>query len=137
VVPGIADNMAMLTVTKEFRFEAAHKLPYHDGKCRGLHGHSYQFFLEVRGGLIPPGGPKQSMVIDFKDLGDVGKMIVQKLDHTYLNEVLGFEDTTAEKLCIWIHDFVKERIPQLWSVSVKETESSLARYAPMETSSRW
>jgi 6-pyruvoyltetrahydropterin/6-carboxytetrahydropterin synthase len=27
---------------KEFRFEAAHRLPHHDGKCRRLHGrHSW------------------------------------------------------------------------------------------------
>ena len=107
-------------------------LPYHDGKCRGLHGHSYKFFLEVRGGLVPS-GPKKSMVVDFKDMGVVGKEIVLKLDHTYLNDVLGFEDTTAERISLWIFNFAKDLLPNLWAVSVKETESSLARYAPIES----
>lgn len=122
----------MLTITKEFRFEAAHRLPFHDGKCKGLHGHSYRFFLEVRGDLFLE-GPKTSMVFDYKDIGSIGKAIVEKLDHTYLNDVLGFEDTTAEKLSMWIFDRCKKDIPGLWSVVVKETESSSARCAPMES----
>jgi 6-pyruvoyltetrahydropterin/6-carboxytetrahydropterin synthase len=28
-------------IYKEVRFEAAHRLPYHDGKCQRLHGHSW------------------------------------------------------------------------------------------------
>lgn len=122
----------MIVVAKEFRFEAAHKLPYHDGKCRGLHGHSYRFTLEVRGDLVLS-GPKYGMVIDYKDIGSVAKEILEKLDHRYLNDVLGFEDTTAERISIWIFDFVKSKIPQLWAVSVKETENSSARYAPIES----
>lgn len=38
-----------MRVGKEFRFEAAHRLPRHDGKCRRPHGHSYVLWVEVEG----------------------------------------------------------------------------------------
>ncbi|NES98612.1 MAG: 6-carboxytetrahydropterin synthase QueD, partial [Desertifilum sp. SIO1I2] len=34
-------------IYKEFRFEAAHHLPHHDGKCRRLHGHSWVGRVQV------------------------------------------------------------------------------------------
>jgi 6-pyruvoyltetrahydropterin/6-carboxytetrahydropterin synthase len=121
----------MFTITKEFRFEAAHMLPQHDGKCRNLHGHGYQFTVEVRGGLIES-GPKTGMVMDYKDIGAVGKEIVEKFDHTYLNDILG-DSTTAEFLSQWMYAYAKLKLPQLWAVTVKETESTSSRYAPLET----
>ncbi|WDC84441.1 6-carboxytetrahydropterin synthase [Caloramator sp. mosi_1] len=52
----------MLTVSKEFNFEAAHMLSEHQGDCKNLHGHSYKMIVEVTGDI------KNGMVIDFKDL---------------------------------------------------------------------
>lgn len=115
---------------KEFRFEAAHQLPLHDGACRNLHGHSYRFILEVRGPLIES-GPKTGMVMDYKDISAVGKEIVAKLDHTFLNDHFDFH-TTAENLSKWAYDFCKPRIPLLYSVTFCETESSSARFCPYE-----
>ena len=31
-----------MEIFKEFTFEAAHQLPWHAGKCAGLHGHGYR-----------------------------------------------------------------------------------------------
>lgn len=120
------------TVSKEFRFEAAHMLPFHDGPCRRLHGHSYRFSLFVRGESLHQKGPKTGMVLDFKDIGEVGKEITQKLDHQYLNEVLNSDVTTAEWMSKWIFEFASERLENMWAVEMKETESSLARYCPGE-----
>ena len=38
-----------MRVRRRFRFEAAHELPRHPGKCRKLHGHSYELFVVVEG----------------------------------------------------------------------------------------
>ena len=57
----------MLTVTKHFGFEACHHLPYYEGACHNVHGHSYKLDVTV-GGQIIKDGPKQGMIIDFKDL---------------------------------------------------------------------
>src|SRR5579884_2110533 len=56
-------------ITREFRFEAAHHLPGHRGKCRRPHGHSYRLQVSLRGPIIDtPGQSDDGMVIDFEDL---------------------------------------------------------------------
>ena len=84
-------------VTKQFRFESAHSLPHHDGKCKNLHGHSYLLEVTVSGD-IQTSGPKAGMVIDFSDLSKVvEEHIISKWDHQYLNDIVSFV-TTAENL---------------------------------------
>ena len=55
----------MWLVYKEFRFEAAHRLPHHDGKCRRLHGHSWIGRIYVEGEQLQTEGAQKGMVIDF------------------------------------------------------------------------
>ena len=88
-----------VSITKQFKFEAAHSLPNHDGKCKNLHGHSYVFEVTVRGHLIKKGS-KEGMIMDFADLSKVvEKEIVSQWDHQFLNDVLPFV-TTAENLAL-------------------------------------
>ncbi|MGH9063517.1 MAG: 6-carboxytetrahydropterin synthase QueD [Acidimicrobiales bacterium] len=84
-------------VTKAFSFEAAHRLPWHPGKCRELHGHHYRFEVTVEGPVGPDG-----VVVDFDELATrVGEHIVARYDHRFLNELL--DNPTAELLAaeIW------------------------------------
>lgn len=94
-----------LSIVTEYLFEAAHRLPNHDGKCRNLHGHSYRLQIEVSGLVVHhPGHPKDGMLVDFGDLKTAIKYhIWERLDHKYLNEDLPDIGTpTAENICIWI-----------------------------------
>jgi len=54
----------MTRVRRRFRFEAAHELPNHPGKCRELHGHSFRLVVTVE----RPVEPESGMAIDFGDL---------------------------------------------------------------------
>lgn len=84
-------------VTRRFSFEAAHKLDWHTGACRNLHGHSYRLEVSVDGELDANG-----IVIDFADLaGVVKREVVDRFDHTYLNDAM--PNPTAELLAqtIW------------------------------------
>ena len=38
-----------MKVAKEFRWEMAHRLQHHKGKCSNLHGHSYKMIVEFKG----------------------------------------------------------------------------------------
>ncbi len=54
----------MISVRKEIRFEAAHRLENHPGACANLHGHSYRLIVEV--GLAQGVElPRDDMVVDF------------------------------------------------------------------------
>ena len=39
----------MIHLTKIFRFEAAHALMGYDGRCRNIHGHSYEMRVTIKG----------------------------------------------------------------------------------------
>lgn len=56
-----------------------HRLPFHNGLCRNIHGHSYRMNVEITGGL-----DKNGMVIDFFDLNKIVKPIIEKYDHAFL-----------------------------------------------------
>lgn len=61
----------------------AHMLVNHDRRCQHLHGHNYQLTVTVEGDLITEKGhPKEGMVIDFTDLKELVKPIVDGLDHS-------------------------------------------------------
>lgn len=121
----------MLTVTKHFRFEACHHLPYYEGACHNLHGHSYKLSVTV-GGHIIKDGPKQGMILDFKDLKKIVKdNVVDRLDHADLNTL--YENPTAEIMVVDIAQSIMQKLPKdiyLESVKLWETEDSYAEYRP-------
>jgi 6-pyruvoyltetrahydropterin/6-carboxytetrahydropterin synthase len=113
-------------IYKEFKFEAAHKLvgvpPTH--KCARLHGHSYRVRVYLRGPLDPTIG----WVMDFADLKAVCKPVIDELDHSYLNEIDGLHQSTAECIAVWLWRRLKPQLPLLCRVEVRETATSGAMY---------
>ncbi len=75
--------MAIIRLTKEFSFEAAHALGGYDGPCREIHGHSYRLFVTIKGTpSTDPMNPKQGMVMDFGVLKKiVNEEIISRFDH--------------------------------------------------------
>jgi len=65
----------MHVITARHVFEAAHRLRRHEGACRNIHGHSYQLEVSVAGELYTD-GPKSGMVLDFKQLKQTIKDII-------------------------------------------------------------
>ena len=92
-------------LAKTFRFESAHRLPHvpEGHKCGRLHGHSFRFEVVVTG----PADAHSGWVLDYGDISDVVRPIVDQLDHRYLNDIPGLEKPTTEVLAQWIFDRVK------------------------------
>lgn len=78
--------MAKIRITKQFTFETAHALYGYDGKCKNVHGHSYNLDVTVIGEPITDmQNVKCGMVIDFGDLKKIVKAeVVDRLDHAIL-----------------------------------------------------
>ncbi len=114
----------LISVTKRFEFDYAHKLPNYDGNCSNLHGH--RGVVEFTFKSAPPEYRKEGMVIDFKDVKRLVGPIVDKLDHAYLNDFI--ENPTAENICAWFYEQISNTNLQfhLMKIRVYETPDSWA-----------
>jgi len=113
-----------VVIRKTFRFEAAHVLPHHPGKCARLHGHSYRVEVAVAGAL-QAAGPATGMVVDFDALAAVVRPhVVERLDHTSLNDLM--PNPTAEEIALWIWNELFARVEGLDEIVVWETASACA-----------
>ena len=95
--------MKSISITKVFRFDSAHHLPSHKGKCARLHGHSYRLEVTLQGPIKnDPGESDHGMIMDFGDLSQIVKTaVIERLDHQDLNIITNIY-TTAENLVLWI-----------------------------------
>ncbi|MGZ3496050.1 MAG: 6-carboxytetrahydropterin synthase QueD [Vulcanimicrobiaceae bacterium] len=113
-----------MQIRKLFRFEAAHVLPYHPGKCARLHGHSYRLEVAIAGPLRTD-GPARGMIEDFDTIRSVvHRDVLEVLDHQDLNEIL--ENPTCERIIQWIWDRLQPSLPGLDELVLWETATSCA-----------
>lgn len=107
----------MYFVRKTFEISAAHKLKLdYQSQCSQLHGHNWVVTVMCRSEKLDANG----MVIDFST---IKKMVVDRLDHKVLNDVLLF-NPTAENLAKWIVD----TIPHCYRAEVQESSGNWAAY---------
>jgi 6-pyruvoyltetrahydropterin/6-carboxytetrahydropterin synthase len=106
----------VVRVSREFTFDAAHRLEHYKGKCEALHGHTYR----LRVTLEAPVGP-DGIAFDFYEMKRLaGERVLDALDHTYLNDIL--RQPTAENVAMWIWKRL-EGLP-LFEIRVWETPTS-------------
>lgn len=124
----------MYEVTVEHSFAAGHYLRDYKGKCENPHGHNYK----VRVTLTGPTLDKAGLLLDFKDLKEVMKHVIDRLDHKMLNEIEPFIvlNPSAENLAKYFYDQTNGRLKSLTSgrvavkdVTIWETDTTTARYS--------
>lgn len=106
---------------KDFSFEAAHQLTKVPAghQCGRLHGHSYKVRVHCEGKL----DPLKDWVVDYADIAKAVRPIIEKLDHTFLNDHIDLE-TTAENLSWWLAQAIAPKLPQLSAIEVFETPTT-------------
>jgi len=132
-----------MTVAKRFRWEAAHRLPWHEGPCDNLHGHSYRMTVELEG--TPD---ERGMLVDFQDVKQALKPLVDAWDHAILVaetdrelrqivEQTGWKhallpcDTTAENLSTHVADYLCKEAGDM--LRANDVETVRVRLAETET----
>lgn len=135
-----------MKIAKTFKWEAAHRLPWHKGVCKNVHGHSYHMTVELYGSP-----DKQGMIVDFSYIKKVVNPLIDAWDHATLvaendidlisalqtlnskHYILPF-DSTSENLCLFVANFVQQEGKELLrkhliekiSIKVQETETCYA-----------
>jgi len=124
----------MYEVTVERSFAAGHYLRNYKGKCENPHGHNYKVRVTLRGVELDKAG----LLLDFKDLKDLMKDVIERLDHQMLNDIEPFMrlNPSAENIAKYFYDETNGRLRSLTDgrVSVKdvtvwETDTTSARYS--------
>lgn len=116
------------TITKLYRFEAAHRLPRVPAghPCGRLHGHSYQLILE----FVGTPDPEHGWFLDYGDIDSLISPLIESFDHHDLNSIL--ENPTAENLAAYVCDRIRTNPltrllgAELSKVTIKETEKTSA-----------
>lgn len=111
-------------------FAAAHSLRGYPGNCRNIHGHNWKVEIIIRSRNLD----KIGMAIDFRAVKEEVEKLLQRFDHSYLNELSPFDNInpTSENLAYWIYNSLAEKLNgegvNIYRVYVWENEYSSASY---------
>src|SRR5437773_4231379 len=110
----------MFEVTVEDSFAAGHYLRNYKGKCENPHGHNYKVRVTLHGKELDKAG----LLLDFKDLKDVMKAVIERLDHQMINDIEPFTvlNPSAENLAKYFYDETSAHLERLTAgrVSVRD-----------------
>ena len=124
----------MFEVTVEDSFAAGHYLRNYRGKCENPHGHNYKVRVTLAGKELDKAG----LLLDFKDLRDVMKPVIDRLDHQMINQIEPFTNLnpSAENLAKYFYDETNSRLHsstngrvRVKTVTIFETDTTTATYS--------
>jgi len=100
----------MYILTIEDYISAAHQLKGYKGKCENIHGHNWKVEISVYGQKLNDIG----ILIDFHDLKDMLKEVLQQFDHKNLNDIQEFakQNPSSELLSKIIYQKLDKMLKQ-------------------------
>ena len=137
-----------MRLQKEFRFDAAHRILGHAGRCAWFHGHTYRLTVTVESSALDA----LDMVIDLDELAVLARSaVMDRWDHAALlyrddpvaPAVAAIQATAPERLVLFARnptvevlaqdafEAITKRLPegvQLASVTVWETPTAASEY---------
>ncbi len=111
-------------------FAAAHNLLNFKGKCEELHGHNWKIEVTVTGEDLETNG----LLIDFQDIKQAAKAVLDRLDHTYLNDLPEFKEMnpSSENIARHIFEALAEKLNtrsvRVSRVTAWESDTACASY---------
>ena len=98
----------MYQISVEQHFDAAHYLRGYQGKCEALHGHRFRVVVKITAAEVNDIG----LAYDFTDLKRYLKEILDRFDHTCLNDIPPFDEInpSAENIAAAIYNELKDRL---------------------------
>jgi 6-pyruvoyltetrahydropterin/6-carboxytetrahydropterin synthase len=123
----------MYEVTVERGFSSGHFLRNYKGKCENPHGHNYKVRITLCGETLDQAG----LLLDFRDLKQVMRPVIDRLDHQMLNDLEPFTtiNPSAENLAKFFYDETNEQLREMTKGRVRvkdctiyETDTTTATY---------
>ncbi len=112
-----APSAPEVEISYAFGFDAAHRFATtpRGHKYSGIHGHSFQCQVTLRGTPRAPHG----FVADLAQVERICLTLRKQLDHTLLNEINELQSPSLEHLAIWIWQRLATKLPGLARVTVR------------------
>jgi 6-pyruvoyltetrahydropterin/6-carboxytetrahydropterin synthase len=121
----------MYTLTVVTDFSASHIIPGHPGKCARLHGHNWKVEISVQSKILNDLG----MAVDFADVKQIAKTVIDEVDHRHLNDIPPFDtiSPTAENVSAWFYQrlgkLINTKDVTVSAVTLWETDRSRVQYS--------
>jgi 6-pyruvoyltetrahydropterin/6-carboxytetrahydropterin synthase len=125
----------MYEVTIIKTFSAAHFLADIGGKCEELHGHNFKVEVTVAAPQLKSTG----LLIDFREIKEWLKSIIESMDHQHLNELTQFaginpsSENIAHYICRELEPQARSAQLQIARIKVWESENAVVTYIPDQT----
>lgn len=89
-------------------FAAAHALRGYNGNCSNMHGHNWDVEAYIQCTKLN----KLGIGVDYRDVKEIVKDVLSKLDHTNLNEVAEFGsiNPTSENISKFLYNELSRRL---------------------------
>lgn len=119
----------MYRLQVKMHFDAAHFIKDYPGICSRMHGHRWEVEAVVEGMELKD----MNMMVDFGAVKQHLGLLVNKLDHQQINEVLSEPNVTAEYLAKWFFDNLYSmigmwRYAELVRITVWESPDCCVKY---------
>jgi 6-pyruvoyltetrahydropterin/6-carboxytetrahydropterin synthase len=123
----------MFEVSVEQTFAAGHALRNYKGKCENVHGHNFRVQVKIEGERVDDSG----LLVDFIDVKDLMRRVIERLDHQFLNDVAPFDvkNPSAENIAEYFHGQMTSGLAaavpiKIREVTVWETDIQSATFRP-------
>jgi 6-pyruvoyltetrahydropterin/6-carboxytetrahydropterin synthase len=123
----------MYEITVEAGFSSGHYLRNYHGRCENPHGHNYKVRVTLIGAALDQTG----LLLDFKQLKQVMRPVIDRIDHQMLNDLEPFTtvNPSAENLAHYFYQQTNEQLADMTASRVRvkdctiwETDTASATY---------
>lgn len=119
----------MFEIRKSIEIDAAHRVPFHESKCRHLHGHRYQITAILRSEeLVSPESDRRSDAGMVADFGVVKESLVRVIHDQFDHKLILWKQ---DPLLTDIYDMLRRHrglLSGLVTIPVIPTAEELAKY---------
>lgn len=115
-------------IAREYSWQMSHRLPFHQGLCSNIHGHSYKVRISLIG--VPD---SNGILIDFYEMDAIIEPIINELEHSFVvdskdQKLIEFlkennfrhivinTTTTSENLAVWLLERLLSRFQSISNI---------------------
>lgn len=110
----------MFEIAVEQTFAAGHALRNYKGKCENVHGHNFRVQVLIEGERLDETG----LLVDFIDVKETMRSIIDRLDHVFLNDIPPFDvkNPSAENIAEYFYQEMARGLKSALPVRVREVK---------------